>query len=999
MAELIDPLEFGVLQGHPNLISYDAPVVRALEGVGLDGLDEKFRRALWVALVDPTYLYENQSVLPDLTKWHLEALSRLGATYLRRIAMIEAYQDPAATAASMSIHVSRCADGFAAWAAKRTWLASSATVGRTFATAATLPRKVIADLGKRLIGFLCLAGKEGVAARLVADLTSLTNAATTVVDPKTTLARELAPDVPSYEIIREGPDHEPVFHTTVVDARGRCGEGTGTNKKVSSNAAAQDFLQRHCPPPKLSSPARTAPTSPPVPIPRPLSHVRAVGQLRELFSLPQKAEAVLSQALIHSSWAYENKPLVASCGQQDNSALGFVGSETLGYEHALAVTRKIVNTRPDEFMFLSVQNEVYERAFRQSDLVSGLLLGKGQEQLGTTTEIGATAFQALIGAVAVAKGFPSSLEKVWPPQWHSIWSAIASDRTRAADPTTQLSMVAAIVPFEVGYEVERSGPDHASDFEAVASIQSPALNISTTVREGTGSNKARAKHRVSVKILAVLDKLSDGHGMRSLLEPNAEDVRALARFLLAALVAAVPTASNHLKKWSIADLCGLHLAGDPLRLAEWAREADRLLGDRLGRRVVPLDRLANAFRAMSGIDDFDAVDRELSTMLGAIERIDDPQKLTQDYVDHVVQLCDVYRCIGSDEPEGDISTLEEEWRIRYRNRLVIKGDLPSITLSGHERAALAAVAAALLASQPAGTVEVLPGAAVQLAFRTEGVSDRSRFELVSLLWNTTVHTLRMTGRDKGIDVSFTRSGSVAASGAISRAAKEAMTPKADQYRSSLADLLHDLKNQLVAARVATAGASEGETLTVELRRKLTASTHLDEARAIALRLKATTSVLGSTTSGNIDLGMFLRDYASRVLSRLPHSISLSIPAAERSVQVEIGAPALLAVLDNLVTNAVEAMSEGGSISIEWTADIYEAAVEIADNGPGLPDEVALAWAHRKRIHSTKVGGNGLGLWGAQALVSRAGGGLALQPTDRGTSWLLTLPLATDAGVE
>ncbi|SDD55506.1 Histidine kinase-, DNA gyrase B-, and HSP90-like ATPase [Actinokineospora iranica] len=708
---------------------------------------------------------------------------------------------------------------------------------------------------------------------------------------------------------------------------------------------------------------------------------------------------MLSQALIHSSWAYENKTLVAWCRQRDNSALGFVGSETLGYEHALAVTRNIVQTRPTEFMFLSIQNEVYERAFQQAELASGLLLGKGQDQSGTTMEISANSFQALIGAVTVAKGFPPSLEKGWPPQWHSIWAAIASDRTRAADPTTQLAMVAAVVPFEVDYEVVRSGPDHASDFEAVASIHSPALNVSTTVRGGPESNKARAKHRVSARVLGALDKLSDGPGIRSLSELPAEGVPALARFLLAQLVAAVPTASNHLKKWASAKLCGLHLIDDRRRLAEWAREADHLLGDQLGRRVVAPDRLADAFCAMSEIDDFDAVDRELSTVLAMIEKIDDPQKLIQDHVDRVVQLCDVYRCIGSDEPEENISTLEEEWRIRYRTRLVIPDDLPSITLSGRERAALAAAAAALLASQPTATVKVLPGSAVQLAFRSEGASDRTRFEMVSLLWNTTVHTLKMTGQEKGIDVRIIRPEILTGSGVISRAVRDAMVPKADQYRSSLADLLHDLKNQLVAARVATAGAIADETLSVKLRRELTASTHLDEAQAIVLRLKATTSVLGSMTCGDVDLGTFLRDYASRVLSRLPHSISLSIPAVERSARVEIGAPALLAVLDNLITNAIEAMGDGGSISIEWTADEYEAAVEVADNGPGLPDEVALAWAQRKRIHSTKAGGNGLGLWSAQALVSRAGGRLALQPTDRGTSWLLTLPLAADFGGE
>ncbi|TJZ97472.1 ATP-binding protein [Actinacidiphila oryziradicis] len=103
-------------------------------------------------------------------------------------------------------------------------------------------------------------------------------------------------------------------------------------------------------------------------------------------------------------------------------------------------------------------------------------------------------------------------------------------------------------------------------------------------------------------------------------------------------------------------------------------------------------------------------------------------------------------------------------------------------------------------------------------------------------------------------------------------------------------------------------------------------------------------------------------------------------------------------LDNLVKNAVEAMPSGGSIRLDWAADEYLAAIELADDGPGLPVEVVRALVSGERIRSTKPGGNGLGLLGVQSLLSRVGGNLTAQRSS-GTTWLITLPIATAVASE
>jgi len=100
-----------------------------------------------------------------------------------------------------------------------------------------------------------------------------------------------------------------------------------------------------------------------------------------------------------------------------------------------------------------------------------------------------------------------------------------------------------------------------------------------------------------------------------------------------------------------------------------------------------------------------------------------------------------------------------------------------------------------------------------------------------------------------------------------------------------------------------------------------------------------------------------------------------------------------------VKNAFEAMPHGGSIKLGWAADKYEAIIEVADDGPGLPPGIARALASGQRIHSTKPGGNGLGLLSVRTLLRRVGGQLGTTPVSSGTAWEITLPIAISPAAE
>jgi signal transduction histidine kinase len=98
---------------------------------------------------------------------------------------------------------------------------------------------------------------------------------------------------------------------------------------------------------------------------------------------------------------------------------------------------------------------------------------------------------------------------------------------------------------------------------------------------------------------------------------------------------------------------------------------------------------------------------------------------------------------------------------------------------------------------------------------------------------------------------------------------------------------------------------------------------------------------------------------------------------------------------NLLSNAAEAMDEGGELRIAAEAGRDSrpmAVVRFTDTGPGIAADV------RSRIfepfYSTKEGGTGLGLCIAARIMARHGGRLELEPAaGRGASFAVWIPAA------
>ncbi len=125
-------------------------------------------------------------------------------------------------------------------------------------------------------------------------------------------------------------------------------------------------------------------------------------------------------------------------------------------------------------------------------------------------------------------------------------------------------------------------------------------------------------------------------------------------------------------------------------------------------------------------------------------------------------------------------------------------------------------------------------------------------------------------------------------------------------------------------------------------------------------------------------------------TRVPEKIKLEVVIGEGLGKVSLDAGLMRRVLDNLVSNAVEAMPDGGKLTLRASSEDGTVRVDVEDTGVGIPDE---AIPHVfESFYTTKVKGFGLGLPFSRRAVEAHGGTLSFT-TRRGvgTTFTVTLP--------
>jgi signal transduction histidine kinase len=103
------------------------------------------------------------------------------------------------------------------------------------------------------------------------------------------------------------------------------------------------------------------------------------------------------------------------------------------------------------------------------------------------------------------------------------------------------------------------------------------------------------------------------------------------------------------------------------------------------------------------------------------------------------------------------------------------------------------------------------------------------------------------------------------------------------------------------------------------------------------------------------------------------------------------------VFTNLLVNAIDALPRGGRIGVSVTRPLYgdSVCVNIADNGPGMPENVRIKIF--RPFFTTKVSkGTGLGLWISQGILRKYGGSIRMRTSSApqrrtGTVFRVCLP--------
>jgi two-component system OmpR family sensor kinase len=223
---------------------------------------------------------------------------------------------------------------------------------------------------------------------------------------------------------------------------------------------------------------------------------------------------------------------------------------------------------------------------------------------------------------------------------------------------------------------------------------------------------------------------------------------------------------------------------------------------------------------------------------------------------------------------------------------------------------------------------------------------------------------------------------------------------AEERRRFLRRLDHELKNPLTAIRAGLANLADGPA-PPDHREALTS------VEAQVMRLSRLTSDLRKLAElegrplerVSVEVTELLQE-AVALAQEQPEAaarrLTLILPQAPWPVPEVLGDWDLLFLASyNLLDNALKFTRPGDTVEVRAFEDGTFVAIEVADTGPGIPeDEEAQVWEELYRGQGARgVPGSGLGLALVRAIVERHGGGVSLRSrAGQGTVVTMRLPV-------
>lgn len=223
-------------------------------------------------------------------------------------------------------------------------------------------------------------------------------------------------------------------------------------------------------------------------------------------------------------------------------------------------------------------------------------------------------------------------------------------------------------------------------------------------------------------------------------------------------------------------------------------------------------------------------------------------------------------------------------------------------------------------------------------------------------------------------------------------------PSSMHYQSRIREVVHEASNPLSIIR------NYLEMLKIKLGEQHEAAEGLglireeiDRVGNILLRLRDPSLGNAGDTSYNINTVVESVATIFRDSICTTHNITLTLKLDQAMNDIEGNPDHLKQILTNLIKNAVEALEQGGEITITSDATVGTnsganfVAINISDNGPGLPESVKRHLF--EPVASTKNGGHsGLGLSIVKKLIDDMEGSIVCRSSaETGTEFQILIP--------
>ncbi len=142
--------------------------------------------------------------------------------------------------------------------------------------------------------------------------------------------------------------------------------------------------------------------------------------------------------------------------------------------------------------------------------------------------------------------------------------------------------------------------------------------------------------------------------------------------------------------------------------------------------------------------------------------------------------------------------------------------------------------------------------------------------------------------------------------------------------------------------------------------------------------------------GEIDLSVAIPQMLATVM--IPNNIK-AVQELEGNLQVKADYTFLKRILMNLVTNAIQAMPDGGNLTIKAFGEGSSIIVTVSDTGVGIPDEIKPKLF--QPLMTTKSKGQGFGLAVVKRLMEAQGGAVSFESKlGEGTEFKIIFPKET-----